>query len=153
MQQSSDKPIVKWLEVVVSPRWQEEGVAAAVHPVYLGERQPCFGVTLNERWLCSSSGAPTLFDSMAAATRFMGLMNVERLSAGERQDCEASGPDRFQCFRLGNQGLVVCNECRERDVVRKSVGAMACFDASAIASNVLRGCQPPPGREEGARYA
>ncbi len=115
---NDEKPIVKWLELAISPRWQKEDVVAAVHPMQLGERQACFAVTLDQRWLCSSDGAPTFFDSLAAATRFLHLLNVDRLAMGGRCDCEASGQDPLQCFHLDAKGLTVCNECQAGDKAR-----------------------------------
>jgi hypothetical protein len=115
MHRNSDKPIIKWLELAISPRWQEEDAVAAVHPLHLSEPQPCFGVTLDHRWLCSSDGALTVFDSMAAATRFLHLLNMDRLTMGGRRDGEAPGPNPFQCFHLDAKGLTVCSKCPAGD--------------------------------------
>jgi hypothetical protein len=110
-----DKPIIKWLELAISPRWQEEGRVAAVHPMGVGERQPCFGITLDQRWLCSSDGALTIFDSMAAATRFLQLLKMDRLAMGGDCAFEAVESDPFQCFHLDANGLTVCRKCRAGD--------------------------------------
>jgi hypothetical protein len=118
MRWNSDKPVIKWLELAISARWQEEGVVAAVHPMNLGEPQPCFGVTLDQRWLCSSDGALTIFHSMAAATRFLNLLNVDQLTVGRPCDGETPGPDPFQCFHLDAKGLTVCGKCPAGDHAR-----------------------------------
>jgi hypothetical protein len=118
VRRNGGKPIIKWLELAISPRWQEEGTVAAVHPMQVGERQPCFGITLDQRWLCSSDGALTIFDSMAAATRFLQLLNMDRLARGGRCDLEAPESNPFQCFHLDAKGLTVCRKCRAGDHAR-----------------------------------
>jgi hypothetical protein len=109
------RPIVKWLELAISSRWQEEGAVASVHPMRVGERQPCYGITLDQRWLCSSDGALTVFDSMAAATRFLGLLNMDHLAVERRGESELPESDPCQCFHLDDKGLTVCRKCRAGD--------------------------------------
>lgn len=106
------KPVIKWLELAGATRAQKEGAVAAVHTIDLDERQPCFGVTLDQRWLCGSDGALTFFDSMAAASRFMRLLNVDRLANGGDSNCDVTRQDAFQCFQLGAEGISTCNKCR-----------------------------------------
>lgn len=116
MRRNSDVPTIKWLELAISPRWQEEdAVAATVHPIPAGGHQPCFGITLSQRWLCSSDGALTIFDSLAAASRFLQLLNIDRLATGGRRDFETLQSDPFQCFHLDAKGLTVCRQCRAGD--------------------------------------
>lgn len=103
--------VVKWLELAISHRWQAQGATAAVHPVAVDPRQPCFGVTLDQRWLCGSDGALTFFDSVEAATRFLHLLKIDRLAMGGRRDCDGMEGDAFQCLRLGAKGLTACNKC------------------------------------------
>lgn len=115
------QPVIRWLELAVSPRWQQQGTEATVHPVHLGEARPCFGLKLDRRWLCSSEGAPAIFNSVAAATRFLYLLNLRRPASGERCDAGTLAPQRFQCFRLDANGLTVCGDCpagsRARDLL------------------------------------
>lgn len=112
MRLTSSAHTVKWLELAISPRWQEVGTVATVHSMHRDGDYSCFGITLDERWLCSSEGALTVFDSTAAAARFLSLLNVDRRTEGERRDAPSSDPRQFQCFRLDAKGLTVCGKCR-----------------------------------------
>lgn len=111
MRRHGDRGVVKWLELAVSQRWQEQEAVVAVHPIAVAERQPCFGVTLDQRWLCGSDGALTFFDSVEAATRFLHLLKIDRLAMGGRRDCDATESAAFQCLQLGAKGLTTCNKC------------------------------------------
>jgi hypothetical protein len=104
---------VKWLELAISPRWQEVGAVATVQAMHRDGGHSCFGITLDQRWLCSSEGALTVFDSLAAAIRFLKLLNVDPRTDGGHCDAPSSDPGQFQCFRLDANGLSVCGKCRE----------------------------------------
>lgn len=112
MNQPMDRQIVNWLELAVSTRWQKEGTVAALHPMGADEQRPCFGVTLEERWLCGSNGARTFFDSIPAATRFLHLLSLDSLALGGGSDRDLSAREPLQCFRLGPAGLTLCGKCR-----------------------------------------
>lgn len=99
-----DTPTADW------PQW----AVAAVHPVTRGGRQPCFGVTLDQRTLCGSGGCLTLFDSMAAASRFLQSLNVHCLVLGAPFDGDVLAADAAQCFRLVPSGLAPCGKCLGR---------------------------------------
>jgi hypothetical protein len=103
---------VKWLELVVSSHQQDENLVVRVHPVRRGDRLPCFGISLDQRWLSSSEGTLTVFDTVAAATRFLNLLNLDAPTADTRGEVRLSASDPFQCFRLDAQGLAVCTRCR-----------------------------------------
>jgi hypothetical protein len=107
-----EKPSINWLELAASAGRHSEGAATAVHPMDLGGSQSCFGVSLNRRWMCDSYGALVFFDSIAAATLLLQLLNVERLALGVRRNCDLSGHDAFHCFCLGAKGLAACAKCR-----------------------------------------
>lgn len=113
MYANNGQSIIGWLELAVSSRWQ--GAIAAVHPIDLDQHQPCCGVTVDQRWLCGSDGALTLFDSISAATRFLNLLNVERIAKGGRRDCVIAEQKTLQCFQLGAKGITACNKCLARD--------------------------------------
>jgi hypothetical protein len=113
-----DEPAIKWLELAVSSRWRDS--LAAVHLLTLSEGSSCFGVTLDGRWLRSSDGALTCFDSMAAATRFLQLLNVNSVAVGDRPGCSAAGRNAFQCFHLDGHGLRMCAKCSAGDEARSA---------------------------------
>jgi len=110
-----NRPIIKWLELAISPRWKQPDAAAVVHPMHVGEHPPCFGLTLDRRWLCSSDGALTVFESTSAAVRFLRLLNINHPAIGEARQVEASAPSSFQCLHLDSRGLAICRKCRAGD--------------------------------------
>lgn len=109
MQEKIGKPFIGWLELAVSPTWHNS--MATLHQIDMDDCQRCFGVTVDHRWLCGSDGSPTLFDSMAAATRFLNLLNVNRIAQGGRRKWNLSEQETVQCFRLGAKGLTACKKC------------------------------------------
>ena len=108
----NDQSLIKWLELAVSPSWQDMGAVAMLRPIQIDERLPCFGVTLDQRWLCGSDGTLTFFDSVSTATRFLNLLHVDRIAVGESCDGMASRQMRFQCFQLCARGLKPCHKCQ-----------------------------------------
>ena len=96
-------PIITWLELAVSSRWQKDGSTAIVHPVRHCLHRPCLGISLNQHWLCSNEGQLTVFDSLPAATRFLNLLKIDNIVPGEPRDVPEHTD--FQCYSLGSRGL------------------------------------------------
>ena len=109
MRWNINTPIITWLELAVSPRWQTNGSTAVVHPVTHFRHKSCFGISLDRHWLCSNEGQMTVFDSLPAATRFLSLLKIENIAHGELRDIPEQAD--FQCYRLGSRGLTSCNKC------------------------------------------
>jgi len=110
MRTNSGEPAIGWLELTASSKWR--GAIASVHPINLDEHQLCYGVTVEQHWLCDSDGALTIFESMSAATRFLHLLNMDRIGKGGSRDRNELGHAAFQCFQLTARGLKACNKCR-----------------------------------------
>lgn len=96
-------------------RWQDLGTRVVVRLLDLQGSRAWWGITLDDRWLRSSNGAITIFDSLPAADRFLRLLKVERFMIGEH--CEhalfISGQDQ-EVYTLGER----CGTCD-----RKQCGA------------------------------
>lgn len=107
------KAVIGWLELAVSSK---EAIAA-VRPMTWDEHQQCCGVTVGQRWLCGSDGTLTCFNTVSAATRFLNLLQVDRIAQGGRHDCNESERDAFQCFKLGARGILPCNKCHSANPV------------------------------------
>lgn len=120
MSRTCDKPLMKWLELSVSACWKKNDATLTVHPVSMGENQQCFALTLDQRWLCGSDGALTFFDSKAAATRFLELLNVNDYVEGDDGVGLEFGVDPFQCFQYGAKGLKSCDKCARGDESRSA---------------------------------
>jgi hypothetical protein len=104
-----DGPIISWLEMAMLAKSPYDAAEVAIRAVRLGESQPCFGVTYQQRWLCGNDGALTYFDSAAAATRFLSLLSIDGYFV-ERRRSDSAGQDAFQQFRLGARGLTPCKQ-------------------------------------------
>jgi hypothetical protein len=104
---------VRWPDFAGTSSWQQHHVNAAICPVVIGEGQPCFAVTVDQRWLCGSEGERTFFNTMAAASRFLNLVKVpgHAFMFGPPQALKLRERESSQCFRLANQGLASCRDC------------------------------------------
>ena len=114
MKSSAQDRELKWPELAGDCFRPPAAAKAAVLPI-VGERgEPCFAVTVDQRWLCGSEGDLALFDSVAAASRFLQLVKVpiHRLLFGPAQVLDRYWGKRRQCYRLAGQGLASCSQCR-----------------------------------------
>ena len=101
---------ITWLQLAArfaSPSAQTGGPAILVRPIDLDKRRPAFGVTVDQKWLRGGDGAFTLFDSLAAATRFLRLLKVDRIAFGHDTEDVVKG-GAFRCFGLNARGLAEC---------------------------------------------
>lgn len=129
-------PVIRWLDLAisaVSPRTRDEGLVAAVHPINLNEQRACYGVTLNQRWLCGSDDTLTCFESMLGAMRFLKLLKVEHIVIGGRWDFARTGQAAIQFYRLGTQGLSAQQKMVPPEARRPGVADAAVPDREARA--------------------
>lgn len=116
--------ITTWLELAMfgsAPSISEQGKRVIVRPLDLESGNPCFAITFDQRWLCDSDGALTVFGSFAAASLFLHLLKVDRFKLGERYDEDAweSGCDDFHCYRLkGRRFEEYGRKCRSTNTLR-----------------------------------
>jgi hypothetical protein len=105
---------LRWPEVAGDSSRPQQQVKAAICPVVVEEAEPCFAVTIDQRWLCGSEGELTLFNTMAAASRFLHLVKlpVHALVFGPPEVLKLSEHQALQCFRLSRHGLASCSGCR-----------------------------------------
>lgn len=103
--------VATWLELAMfgaAPSIAREGEGVSVRPLNMGGGRPCFAITFDQRWLCDSDGALTVFDSFAAASLFLHLLKVDRFRLGEHYDGDAWKLERddFHYYRLNGRRLV-----------------------------------------------
>jgi len=93
-------------------------VRAVVVPIIGELGEPCFAVTLDQRWLCGSQGEVAFFNSVAAASRFLQLLRVPvgGLAFGSPQTFDEREGWRRQCFRLSAHGLAACRQCAQGEL-------------------------------------
>jgi hypothetical protein len=114
---------ITWLELaVLTQRQRQDGEPVLVHPLILVENKPHFAMTLNRRWLCGGDGALTVFDSTAAASRFLQLLKVDRHAIEECCDCEVPKHSALQCFQLGPKGLAGATRRKGEPTLRQTSG-------------------------------
>lgn len=95
-----------WLELAAARLSLLGQVRIRLHTL-TGGCHSCFGITLNDRWLCANDGRLTIFDCRDAARRFLELLHIDKVEDGGTADLpSASG---VQCMRLGTRGLRACN--------------------------------------------
>lgn len=95
-----------WLELAAARLSLLGQVRIRLHTLS-GGCHSCFGITLNDRWLCANDGRLTIFDCREAARRFLELLRIDKVEDGATADLP-SGPG-VQCMRLSARGLRVCN--------------------------------------------
>lgn len=100
--------IATWLELAVAPQWRRTSCRIRVHAVG-GKEGGCFAISMNERWLCSSSGGLTVFCGLGTARRFLKLLRIEKFEQGESPDVSVPCDGSRYCLRMdNNNGLRRC---------------------------------------------
>ncbi|TDN47249.1 hypothetical protein C7389_12154 [Azoarcus indigens] len=69
-----------WLEFAFAPLRQQARVR--LHPVS-GQRNGCFALSLDSRWLHAGDGRLTLFEGLGAALHFLKVTRVKDFEPGE----------------------------------------------------------------------
>lgn len=86
-----------WLEVVRSAR--ESRGRVQVHPIQGGGSGPV-AVSLASRLMCSNDGRITVFEDLAAASRFLSLAGVRKWAVGAALQGAANLPPGTEQLRL-----------------------------------------------------
>jgi hypothetical protein len=105
--------VATWLELAMfgaAPSASVDGGYVVVRPLDLDSGRRCFVITFDQRRLCDSNGALTVFDSLAAASLFLHFLKVDRFKLDEHHegDARVSGHDNFHYCRLNGRRLVQC---------------------------------------------
>ena len=98
-----------WLELAVAPLWRLGQTRVRVHAL-TGGSEECVGITVDERWLCSTDGRLTVFRGRQSACRFLDLLRIDHMEDGDPAALPtACGVGGVQCMRLGTAGLRTCD--------------------------------------------
>lgn len=108
---NTDTPLGHWLKHTFSQLFRTNRLEATAHPVKTTGGKTCFALAKDERWLRGQDNALALFDSQAAAERFLGTMKLEAFSPGEPAASAVAPGAARRCFQLRSEGLVSCREC------------------------------------------
>lgn len=104
----SSERIATWLELAVAPEWRRSACRIRVHPVG-GREHRCFAISMNDRWLCSSSGDLTVFCGLHTAEHFLKLLRIDDFEQGDAPGVEVSCSDSRYCLCSDrNTGLTRC---------------------------------------------
>lgn len=103
-----------WLELAVAPLWKNKPARVRIHPLKGGGSR-CVGISVDERWLCSSDGRLTVFGGRESAARFLDLLHIDYLEDGDAVDLpENCGCGDEQCLCLSGAGLRPCGRAQRR---------------------------------------
>jgi hypothetical protein len=100
--------IISWLELAMAAATaQEENLAVVLHPLTPEPHQPPgFAVMLGTRCLCGNDGALTVFDSGAAAARFLHLLKVKHVALAAGGDLDShNNHDNNQGWRNKHKAI------------------------------------------------
>lgn len=114
-------PGIKWLELAMVPVERLEQADVTIHPIE-GMPRPCFGVSIGGGWLRGNNGDLALFQTFAAASRLLDLLNIRRHWSGDCQRVD-SRKTPVRCYRLHGDALALCKACNATS--RKSRAACA----------------------------
>jgi hypothetical protein len=114
-----------WLELAVAPAWRLGQTRVQLHALS-GGQNGCFGITVDERWLCANDGRLTVFDCREAAARFLELLRIDHMEDGAPSELPVGDAhDGVQCMRLASGGLRPCDTGRGRK--RRTELAPSCW--------------------------
>lgn len=95
--------VTTWLDTIVATRIRQSPVKATVHPLGQTDRkgtEPCFAVSINGRWLCSTNGRVTVLHGRKAAERFIGLLGISECRTGDPIKLEVDCSSTAHCMGL-----------------------------------------------------
>ena len=102
--------IAGWLDVAAAPIWGGAAAKVCIHPVCL-HNCTCHAISLNGRWVCSSDGSLTIFQSHESAEHFLALAHVDHYERGESAELAEDSGVRTQCVAFRpRSGLQPCRE-------------------------------------------
>lgn len=104
-----------WLELAVAPAWRLGQTRVQLHALS-GGQNGCFGITVDERWLCANDGRLTVFDCREAAARFLELLRIDHMEDGAPSELPVGDAhDGVQCMRLASGGnSFTCQDRKDR---------------------------------------
>ena len=121
---------LNWLDVARASQ-ECHDIEASILPLLIAGEMPCFGVSLNQRWVFGPEGALTVFDSPRAAQRFLKLLGINHVPSCDSADAPVISNDHScRLYHLREQKLVAgdrqnqssCTTVRRFDSRRGSAG-------------------------------
>lgn len=102
--------VATWLDTVAATHFHHAPVHACLHPI-AGEHantgranQPCYAISVNGKWLCSSNGRITVLRDLKSAQRFLELLNLPIYENGEPARFEVDCTNSAHCMAFDKRG-------------------------------------------------
>jgi len=103
-----------WLDVAAAPIWQGRKARVCIHAVCLHDCT-CHAISLNGRWVCSTDGSLSVFQTRESAEHFLELAHVSAFEEGESAELSPSCDGHTHCISFKQAaGLSPCDaQCAE----------------------------------------
>ncbi|QID17896.1 hypothetical protein G3580_09740 [Nitrogeniibacter mangrovi] len=97
-----------WLDIAAAPIWQGRQAKVCIHAVCLHDCT-CHAISLNGRWVCSTDGSLSIFQTHESAEHFLELAHVSCYEDGEAAELAPECDAHMQCISFQQKsGLGPC---------------------------------------------
>lgn len=97
-----------WLDIVAAPIWQRQGTRVCIHAVCLDDCT-CHAISLNGRWICSTDGSLSVFQTRQSAEHFLELAHIDAFEEGEVAELAPACNGHTHCISFQDKrGLRPC---------------------------------------------
>jgi len=104
---ASTEQRASWLDIAAAPIWQTTPPRICIHTVCL-QKSRCHAISLDGRWICSTDGSLSVFETRRSAEHFLELAHVVSFEDGEDAEL-APGCRHTQCISFKERaGLAPC---------------------------------------------
>jgi hypothetical protein len=101
---------VGWLDVAAAPIWPGRQARVCIHSLCLHDGT-CHAISLDGRWVCSTDGSLSIFQTRESAEHFLELAHINRFEDGEAAELAPGCVYRTQCISFNRRaGLAPCEE-------------------------------------------
>jgi len=103
-----------WLDIAAAPIWQITRPRICIHAVCL-HNNTCHAISLDGRWICSTDGSLSVFETRQSAEHFLELAHVDTFEEGEAAELAPGCDCHTQCISFHERGgLTPCEaSCSE----------------------------------------
>jgi len=103
-----------WLDIAAAPIWQTRRPRVCIHAMCVHE-QACHAISLDGRWICSTDGRLSIFETHKSAEHFLALAHVDDYEDGEAAELAPGCDCGTHCISFnGHKGLTPCKSaCSE----------------------------------------
>ncbi|WP_227814504.1 hypothetical protein [Nitrogeniibacter aestuarii] len=97
-----------WLDIAAAPIWKTTRPRICIHAMCV-HNSTCHAISLDGRWICSTDGSLSVFETRRSAEHFLELAHVETFEEGEDAELAPGCDCHTHCISFRErQGLAPC---------------------------------------------